>query len=312
MAKYEKSLDSYRKKMSEQNGAESGKEKYHISFSGGRTSGYMTKLILDNWSDKYDFIVTFANTGLEHPKTLEFIRNCDEKFNFNTVWLEAVVHQNERLAPTHKIVDFNSASRDGSPFKAVIEKYGIPNSAFPGCTRDLKLSPIKSYLKSLGIKESKIRTAIGIRTDETRRVNEKTAKSRTLEYPLIDVWPTDKQDVLDWWEDQTFDLGIDEFEGNCLGCWKKSLKKHFMQIQRDPRVYDFHLEMEAKHRYTGPQEGHRHFFRGDMSTVQLFAKFAEHGNDPRRLIEIKDENSGCSESCELFETIVNEKEIDGA
>jgi len=69
------------------------KEKYHVSFSGGRTSAYMTKLLLDNWSDRYDFIVTFANTGLEHPKTLEFVRNCDDHFGFNTVWLEAVVQR---------------------------------------------------------------------------------------------------------------------------------------------------------------------------------------------------------------------------
>ena len=200
------------------------KEKYHISFSGGRTSAYMTKLLLDTWSDRYEFIVTFANTGLEHPKTLEFINNCDKVFGFNTVWLEAVVQHDKRLAPTHKIVTFDTAARKGEPFEEVIKKYGIPNQKFPGCTRDLKLSPIKSYLKSLGIDEHKIRTAIGIRTDETRRVNPKVAEARTLEYPLINVWPSDKQDVLDWWEDQIFDLGIDEFEGNCLGCWKNHLK----------------------------------------------------------------------------------------
>jgi hypothetical protein len=282
------------------------KEKYHISFSGGRTSAYMTKLLIDNWSDRYEFIVTFANTGLEHPKTLEFINNCDKVFGFNTVWLESVVQHDKRSAPTHKIVTFETASRKGEPFEEVIKKYGIPNSAFPGCTRDLKLAPIKSYLKSLGIDEHKIRTAIGIRTDETRRVNAKTAEARTLEYPLIVVWPSDKQDVLDWWEDQPFDLGIDEFEGNCLGCWKKSLKKHFMQIERDPSVYDFHKRMEAEHEFTGPQQGHRHFFRNDMTTIQLFKAYEEHGGQPRRMIEQPHENSGCSESCELFETLVED------
>jgi hypothetical protein len=282
------------------------KEKYHISFSGGRTSAYMTKLLIDNWSDRYEFIVTFANTGLEHPKTLEFINNCDKVFGFNTVWLESVVQHDKRSAPTHKIVTFETASRKGEPFEEVIKKYGIPNSAFPGCTRDLKLAPIKSYLKSLGIDEHKIRTAIGIRTDETRRVNAKTAEARTLEYPLIVVWPSDKQDVLDWWEDQPFDLGIDEFEGNCLGCWKKSLKKHFMQIERDPSVYDFHKRMEAEHEFTGPQQGHRHFFRNDMTTIQLFKAYEEQGGQPRRMIEQPHENSGCSESCELFETLVED------
>jgi Phosphoadenosine phosphosulfate reductase family len=282
------------------------KEKYHISFSGGRTSAYMTKLLIDNWSDRYEFIVTFANTGLEHPKTLEFINNCDKVFGFNTVWLESVVQHDKRSAPTHKIVTFETASRKGEPFEEVIKKYGIPNSAFPGCTRDLKLAPIKSYLKSLGIDEHKIRTAIGIRTDETRRVNAKTAEARTLEYPLIVVWPSDKQDVLDWWEDQPFDLGIDEFEGNCLGCWKKSLKKHFMQIERDPSVYDFHKRMETEHEFTGPQQGHRHFFRNDMTTIQLFKAYEEQGGQPRRMIEQPHENSGCSESCELFETLVED------
>lgn len=280
------------------------KTKYHISFSGGRTSAYMTKLLLDNWSDRYDFIVTFANTGLEHPKTLEFIHDCDTHFGFNTVWLEAVVHHEERLAPSHKIVTFETASRNGEPFEEVIKKYGIPNTKFPGCTRDLKLNPIKSYLRSLGIVEAEIPSAIGIRIDEQRRVNPKTAEARTLEYPLIDVWPTDKSEILDWWTGQSFDLGIDEFEGNCLGCWKKSFKKHFMQIERDPSVYDFHRRMESQHRHTGPQKGERVFFRGGLSTDGLFQLYEENKTTPMRR-SAADENGGCSESCELYETMVD-------
>jgi 3'-phosphoadenosine 5'-phosphosulfate sulfotransferase (PAPS reductase)/FAD synthetase len=266
----------------------------------------MTKLLLDNWSDRYDFIVTFANTGLEHPKTLDFIHNCDTHFGFNTVWLESVVHHDKRSAPTHKVVDYASAARNGGPFEEVIKKYGVPNQKFPGCTRDLKLNPIKSYLKSLGINEHEVPTAIGIRTDELRRVNPKVAQARTLIYPLINTWPSDKQDVLDWWEDQAFDLGIDEFEGNCLGCWKKSFKKHFMQIERDPSVYDFHRRMESEHEFTGPQEGHRHFFRGDVSTVRLFQMYEENKGASARPAASIYEDAGCAESCELFETIVND------
>ena len=279
------------------------KPKYHISFSGGRTSAYMTKKLLDNMSDEYEFIITFANTGLEHPNTLEFINNCDTVFGFNTVWLESFVHHDIRKAPSHKIVTFETASRKGEPFEEVIKKYGIPNTKFPGCTRDLKLNPINSYIRSLGLNPNKVPTAIGIRTDETRRVNPATAKERYLTYPLIDTWPSDKQDVLDWWEEQPFDLGIDEFEGNCLGCFKKSFRKHFQQIERDPSVYDFHRRMEAEHILTGPQKGERVFFRGHTSTIQLFKLYEDHKDDPNRAGQLAYENGGCSESCEVLETI---------
>ena len=278
------------------------KSLYHISFSGGRTSGYMTKLILDNWSDRYNFIVTFANTGLEHPKTLEFINKCDLYFNFKTVWLEAVVHHKSRKAPTHRIVNYKTASRKGEPFEEVIKKYGIPNTKFPGCTRDLKLNPIKSYLASLGIQENEIPTAIGIRNDEMRRVNAKASKERTLHYPLIDTWPSDKQDVLDWWAEQPFDLEIEEFEGNCQGCWKKSLKKHFLQIQKDPQVYKFHQRMEDEYSYAGPQNGHRYFFRGDVSTKKLFKMYRECNGLEQPVLNLENEVGSCSESCELYET----------
>jgi hypothetical protein len=261
----------------------------------------MTKLILDNWSDRYEMLVVFANTGLEHPKTLEFVHNCDQQFGFNTVWVEGVVHRGERKASTHKVVTFETASRKGEPFEACIEKYGIPNSAFPQCTRELKLYPIRSYLRSLGINYRHIPTAIGIRNDEKRRVS-KSADVDSIIYPLVTDWPTDKQDVLDWWEDQPFNLEIDEFEGNCLGCYKKSLKKHFMQIERDPSVYDFHRRMEDQWRSFGPQKGDRVFFRGNTDTRKLFKLYEEYGHDPRRANEMAYENGGCSESCEIYET----------
>ncbi len=37
-----------------------------VSFSGGRTSAYMLRQVLDNNHHLNDLIVTFANTGKEH------------------------------------------------------------------------------------------------------------------------------------------------------------------------------------------------------------------------------------------------------
>jgi len=57
-----------------------------INFSGGRTSAYMTKRLIDEGLD--DYIVAFQNTGKEMPETLDFINECDKRWNLNIVWLE--------------------------------------------------------------------------------------------------------------------------------------------------------------------------------------------------------------------------------
>lgn len=49
-----------------------------ISFSGGRTSGYMLRHILDAHDGTLpdDVVVTFANTGKEREETLRFVHDC--------------------------------------------------------------------------------------------------------------------------------------------------------------------------------------------------------------------------------------------
>jgi hypothetical protein len=275
------------------------RQPYKISFSGGRTSAYMTKLLLDNWGHLYDFIVTFANTGLEHEKTLEFVHNCDKHFGFGTVWLEADV-LDRGLSTGHKVVSFGAASRCGEPFEAVIKKYGIPNRAYPHCTRELKLNPMNSYLRSLGLDPKRIPTAIGIREDEQRRVS-KAAGSLGIEYPLIDVWPTDKGDVLDWWAQQPFDLGLEEFEGNCRGCYKKSYKKLFQTLDANPDALDWHRRMETDYGDVGPSKTSRVFFRGNLSTDALLRLKQETEGAGHRIPALY-ENGGCTESCEVYGT----------
>ena len=97
-----------------------------VSFSGGRTSAYMTKQILDkNKGD--NIVVVFANTGQETEETLKYIDNFDKVYGFNTVWIEAITHHNIRKGCTHKVVSYETACRDGSVFMEMVKKYGVPN-----------------------------------------------------------------------------------------------------------------------------------------------------------------------------------------
>tara|TARA_R110000796_G_scaffold144294_1_gene261024 strand:+ start:157 stop:1476 length:1320 start_codon:yes stop_codon:yes gene_type:complete len=61
-----------------------------IQFSGGRTSGYMLKKILDRYDGALpdDCHVLFQNTGREMPETLDFVHECQTQWNVPIVWLE--------------------------------------------------------------------------------------------------------------------------------------------------------------------------------------------------------------------------------
>lgn len=280
-----------------------GGGKLLLSMSGGRTSAYMTEHVLRLASHLWDeIIVVFANTGQEHEATLEFINNCDNQKNFKTVWVEAVVSQEKGVGTKHKVVNFQTAARNGEPFEEVIKKYGIPNLNYPHCTRELKLRPIESYVKSLGWGKDYF-TAIGIRPDEMRRVNKKAVDAQIV-YPMIDWFYSDKSDVIDWWSEQPFDLELEEHQGNCTWCWKKSFSKHARLLNDSPDIYLFPEKMENKYGMVGPEQDSRkprEFFRGKRSTSDLRDYCKElnpYGRTPKN-----DEDSGCGESCELFPTV---------
>ena len=280
-----------------------------ISFSGGRTSGYLTKRLLEEKNKWKDVIVIFANTGQEHEKTLEFINNCDKKFGFNTVWIEAIAHPGERKTSTAKIVNYKTASRDGRPFEDVIAKYGIPWSKAGHCTRELKEQPIKNYLRELGLDKTNRVMAIGIRADESHRKS-KVAEENNFIYPLID-WGIDKEDVLSWWEDQDFDLEIPEHMGNCVWCWKKSYIKLVTVMREKPEAFDFPERMEKLHGRTGNiaqkvlnngvLKGQKSikFFRG-FKTVEDIRKMAKEKDDVFIDEHFMRISGGCSEECQPF------------
>lgn len=276
-------------------------QNFLVSFSGGRTSAYMThRFLIENPNSNIK--VVFANTGQEDERTLEFVKNCDEKLGFNSIWVEAEVQHEMGLGTKHKVVEFESASRGGEPYKEVIKKFGIPNKITPHCTRELKQRPITSYARSLGWGPKDYYTVIGIRSDEIDRVNARY-KELNIIYPLIS-WGIYKADVLNFWSEQEFDLILPEHRGNCTWCWKKSYRKLFTLIEESPEIFDFPMEMEEEFSLTGSVAKRNgrpmKFFRGDLSTKDLFelkekSKYSTFID--QRFLDI---TNGCSDSCEVF------------
>lgn len=282
-----------------------------IAFSGGRTSAYMTKLLIDKYQGKREIAVVFANTGVEREETLEFVNNCDLNFGFNTVWIETIPNPKFGKGCSFEIVDYGSASRDGLPFERVISKYGIPNKGAQHCSRELKHYPIKKYINSLGWKDYDI--ALGIRADEPKRL---TPKDRVV-YPLFKEFPTTKLMVNRWWAAQPFNLMLKDYEGNCTLCWKKSKRKLLTIIIEHPEFLEWWNEMELKYGYYVP-ESHKHnkklivpahFFRGDESAQDLLEESTFPFTKQEDAFTISqlmfsepelDFTDGCEESCEAF------------
>ena len=75
-----------------------------ISFSGGRTSAFMLKQIMDyNDGLPGNAVICFANTGREMTQTLKFINDCSLNWGLEIVWLEYDL--NEENKHIFKIVD---------------------------------------------------------------------------------------------------------------------------------------------------------------------------------------------------------------
>lgn len=215
------------------------------TFSGGRTSAFMGLFLKDfpKYKD-FDKVFIFANTGKERSETLEFINECDKRWKLNVVWLEADVQEEKGIGTSFKVVDFQTASRQGQPFEEMLKKYPIPTNFASNCTRELKLAPINKYVKSLNYKE--VYTALGIRFDERHRESN-TAKEQNIIYPLIEDMQVDSRFIREWWDRQDFDLELKDYEGNCDLCFKKSLKKRLTIIKENPKTAEWWLKMEQKY-----------------------------------------------------------------
>lgn len=270
-----------------------GKKKLLVSVSGGETSLFMAVWIWLHLKDEYEIIFVFANTGQENEETLIFLKQCEEHFGIKIIWIEADVIEGKGNGTRFKIVNFETASRNGEPFEAVIKKYGIPNTKFLHCTRELKMNPIKAYAKSIWGKE-KYYLAIGIRIDEFDRMNPNKDKLRII-YPLIskEMQPMTKPMINFWWKQQPFRLNLKGYQGNCITCYKKSDKKLFQIAKENPKAFEFFDRIEKQ--YGNGQQ----IFRKNRTTEMIL----EEAKNWNGTVKDDSENEPTlfdNESCEVF------------
>ena len=248
-----------------------------ISFSGGRTSAYMLYKVLEahQMSLPSDAIVCFANTGKEDEATLKFVHDCETYWNVPIVWLE--YQDAEESKNRWKQVTYETASRNGEPFEAVIrKKQYLPNPVTRFCTVEMKIRTIANYLFSIGMcetrSEGEYMSWVGIRADEPRRAA-KIPRDRT---PLVAAG-IGKEDVGEFWRNQPFDLELPNFNGvtyhgNCDLCFLKGESQTRSLIAEKPERAIWWARMEALALASKP-DGAK--FRKDRDSYQTMMDYAK-------------------------------------
>ena len=197
-----------------------------ISFSGGRTSGYMLRKILDVGLQP-DVHVVFADTGQERPETLQFVRDVEAHWGVPIQWVE----------------------RPGKFTQLITDKKYLPNPVARFCTQELKLAPMRKWMIAQG--HESWTNVVGIRSDEPRRVArlkaqaEKRKERWDVIMPLAEAKVVE-QDVIDFWAASPFTINLPVGESNCDICFLKGVKKRIQIIRDFPHLADWWIEQERR------------------------------------------------------------------
>ena len=256
-----------------------------VSFSGGRTSGFMLRHILDAHDGQPDDLkVCFQNTGLEHAKTLDFVCDVSDQWGVDIVWLEYDLDNDNNHS--FKVVDFDSASRNGEPFTNIIkwhlerEKNLLPNPIARYCTAELKVRTQRRYLQSIKGFDAEYDIIVGLRYDEPRRALriKGDGKFETVCVPMYHAKHTE-QDVLSFWKSQPFDLMLPlegNIAGNCVGCFLKGGSKIELLMREMPEYFDWWIKAEKTVALTTNGQGAK--FRNHRPSYEnLIKQVAEQG-----------------------------------
>lgn len=161
-----------------------------VSVSGGKDSTALYCWAYQQWRD--DFLPVFADTGHEHPVTLNYVRNLHVMVNGapKVDWVRADFSQ--KLAAL-------GVEPTGSAFlDMMLWKRRAPSAKAQFCTEHVKLRPIQKWLESVrGDREVVMYT--GIRAGESLRRSKMPDREWS---PLFDCWT--ERPLLRWTESMVF------------------------------------------------------------------------------------------------------------
>ena len=281
-----------------------------ISFSGGRTSGFMLYQILKAYEGTLpeQVHVVFANTGKEMTATLDFVRDCEDHWGVKIHWLELDVDYTKPKKEMifYKEVNHKTASRQGEPFTKLIQHWNtqrevsdtnkqyqkkgmsiLPNPRARFCTDYLKIRALQDFAKKKNYKQWT--NVLGLRYDEPKRVSSQKnyqTKNRMSVMPMYDARDT-IHDVHEFWLKHNFDLGLpiingESPHGNCDLCFLKSHNKIQSLIRENPKSAEWWADTEIKAKNT---------FRRDRPSYIKYIEITQ--NQQQIRLDFEDEDMDC-------------------
>lgn len=287
-----------------------------VNFSGGRTSAYLVYLFEQAKKMQPELKVeyVFCDTGAEHPKTYDFIRQVVRHFNINLTCIRTHIPLEYGFGAVPVVISLEQIGQDLKPFLNVCEKHGTPTVAAPLCSDRMKGIPADKYCNEK-YGRFKFYKWLGIRADEQRRIkvvtdqldmfDKPTKKKMKLKY-MAQISNFEKVDVLEFWENMPFNLDLPDVLGNCIFCIKKGENKLALAARYEPEMAKEFISMinsDSVHQRPTRELPPDIMYRNHMSLEAIIKKWEIIPTiDIENQIKYgKQEAAGsCGESCEAF------------
>lgn len=282
-----------------------------VSFSGGKTSAFLVfvmEILRKHLGLNVKYL--FMDTGAEHPKTYDFIRDVVNHFGIDLVCLRLKATEKLGMANSYVELELHELKTDLVGWNEMIVKYSTPymsQEAF--CTRAMKTDLFEWYCNEHFGKKN-YRCWLGMRADEPTRMKpegERVSKKREKWYEgisyLADISDFGKEDINDHWDEMPFNLMIKDHLGNCMWCIKKSELRLALAERDEPEFYQEFISAVngsgvrvIEDRETPAQ----YMYRGGKKLEQVIAVFASSTTEELRERVRYSKSGQCESSCDIL------------